>query len=41
MFEFFTVEILGIEFVFIKKEDMIVLRDENFFLYKRFDPINL
>ena len=41
MFEFCTMEIQGIEFVFIKKEDMIMLRDDNSFLHKRFDPTNL
>ena len=41
MFEFCTLEIKGIEFYFIEKEDMRLLRDENSFLSKRFDPTNL
>ena len=41
MFEFCTMEVQGIEFVFIKKEDMIMLLDENSFLHKQFDPTNL
>ena len=41
MFDFCVNEIKGISFYFIEKEEMAILRQENSFLQKHFDPENL